>query len=289
MQENDFIKIYSSSDIHNATKKNIKDSSNIINNLDKSIRDKYKKIKNDNKTRKLNIYKIFRLFYFLLTKATDNGLNDNLIKVSKNEYLTLFSSFDKTDIKETLQLLIGLNIEVSNTAGTKYINVFSSIAEEEQERGYIKARFTDEFYEELRKHCKKTSMYLFFNKNLFAINIKHNPHSFMLGMRIFYNKRTNIGKARENEITIKSLLDYCYIDENTEKYKDKQLSYCIKAPIERDLNKLVEMNILSKWEYKEKTPTNFQEFYNSSITYTITNFDELKQISDLKEKKLKGR
>ena len=86
MQENDFIKIYSSSDIHNATKKNIKDSSNIINNLDKSIRDKYKKIKNDNKTRKLNIYKIFRLFYFLLTKATDNGLNDNLIKVSKNEY-----------------------------------------------------------------------------------------------------------------------------------------------------------------------------------------------------------
>lgn len=289
MQENDFIKVYSSSDIHNATKKNIKDSSNIINNLDKSIRDKYKKIKKDDNTRKLNIYKIFRLFYFLLTKATDNGLNDTLIKVSKNEYLTLFSSFDKSDIKETLQLLIGLNIEVSNINSTKYINIFSSFAEEEQERGYIKAKFTNEFYEELRKHCKNTSMYLFLNKNLFAIDIKHNPHSFMLGMRIFYNKRTNIGKARENEITIKSLLDYCYIDENTSKYKEGQLSYCIKTPIERDLNKLEEMNILS-WKYKNnKIPTNFQEFCNSSITYSITNFDELKQISDLKEKKLKGR
>lgn len=290
MQENNFIKVYSSSDIHNATKKNIKDSNNIIHNLDKSIRDKYKANKDNNKSKKkINIYKVFRLFYFLLTKATDNGLSDTLIKVSKNEYLTLFSSFDKSDIKETLQLLIGLNIEISDINSTKYINVFSSIAEEEQERGYIKARFTDEFYEELRKHCKKTSMYLFFNKNLFAIDIKHNPHSFMLGMRIFYNKRTNIGKARENEITIKSLLDYCYIDENTEKYKDKQLSYCIKAPIERDLNKLVEMNILS-WQYKNNNiPQNFQEFYNSSIVYNICNFDELKQISDLKEKKLKGR
>lgn len=283
MQENDFIKVYSNSDIHNATKSNIKNSNNIINNLDMTLRNKYREQKN-----KVNIYKIFRLFYFLLTKATDNGLNDNLIKVSKNEYLMLFSSFDKEDIKETLQLLIGLNIEVSNSDSTKYINVFSSIAEEEQERGYIKALFTDEFYEELRKHSKKTLMYLFFNKNLFKINMKQHPHSFMLGMRIFYNKRTNIRKARENEISIKTLLDYCFIDETTIKYKSGQLTECIKKPIEKDLNELTEKHIL-EWKYKGKEPKNYQEFYNSSITYTIFNYDEIKEISDLKEKKLKSR
>ena len=128
-------------------------------------------------------------------------------------------------------------------------------------------------------------MFFYFNRNLFNIDIGRNPHSFLLGIRIFYNKRINLNRAYENKISIKSLLDYCYFNKTGSNYIDCQYKRVIQEPIERDLEKLAEVGILT-WKY-EKTPTNFNEFLDSTITYTINDYDSLKEIQELKEKRLK--
>lgn len=260
MIENDYINVYFNQETHNCIKQNIKDKNNIINNLTYDLKENCKK-------ENINMYKIFKLFFYLLHKATINGLNDTLIKISRSEYLDMFGTYDKADIIENLKLLIGLTVKTTKKEGTTFTNVFSYVEEKDQEFGYIKARFTEEFYQLL-----KPKMFFPFNKSLFSINIKHNPNSFMLGMRLFYNKRVNNKNSRNNVISVKSLLDYCYFNTESIRYKQKRLTQFIRIPFEKDLTKLADYGIT--WEYITE-PKSFKDFLNAKISYKINDYDKI--------------
>lgn len=86
---------------------------------------------------------------------------------------------------------------------------------------------------------------------LFSIDFKCNPHAWTIGKKLLNHSNSNLGKANEYILSVRALLAYiesipaeAEVAEGNRNYTDR-----IIAPLERDLNALVDIGVLDYWDY----------------------------------------
>ena len=90
-----------------------------------------------------------------------------------------------------------------------------------------------------------------FNKKLWKVNGKLNPNAYAFGFKLFAHHNMNIAKPNANRISVSTLLDVAPSIPRYEEvaHSDRHFDKRIIAPFERDLDALVDFEILKSWEY----------------------------------------
>jgi hypothetical protein len=127
-----------------------------------------------------------------------------------------------------------------------------------------------EFETRLEEYLLKKSNIMLINNDLFSIksNRTQNPYALTLGYKIYYQANYNRYKdEKPNNVfsmSVKSLLEVCQRS-GLPSYKkvnntSQHLGKLIISPIERDLNRLIEMGCITKWHYEDKQGNAVQDY-----------------------------
>lgn len=108
-------------------------------------------------------------------------------------------------------------------------------------QGKCKIVFTGPFVEFMANGGR---FYMPFYKALLSINSQYNPYGFQLGHKLQTHRFINDGKPGQDIISVESLMRVCGFNDST-RHPAKE----VIDPFERDLDKLQELGVLSKWEY----------------------------------------
>lgn len=84
-----------------------------------------------------------------------------------------------------------------------------------------------------------------FPRQLLTINSNKNPYSYNLGRKLAAYFNMNLGKPNQNIISVRNLAKIMNISLKTTKHISQQ----IIQPFERDIDALVDIGVLKKWEY----------------------------------------
>ena len=84
-----------------------------------------------------------------------------------------------------------------------------------------------------------------FPRQLLTINSNKNPYSYNLGRKLAAHSNMNLGKPNQNIISVRKLAKIMNISLKTTKHISQQ----IIQPFERDIDALVDIGVLKKWEY----------------------------------------
>lgn len=212
-----------------------------------------------------------KLLDILVIKATQMRLGDTLIKLQLKEFMRMRGLKDEKEarkqIKRDMDALDRVRFEYKGVGDNKrsWFKVslsggFSGII-----NGVIHYRFNEEFFASLRVNDAKY-LYMHIPMNAFMLPDNHHPYSYYLARRIAEHKRMNHGKANEDIISVKTLLESCT---NMVSYEGlgeaKQVQLRIRGPFERDMNSLSDT---IKWDYLLPSPETFEEFVKAKIKIT---------------------
>lgn len=209
-----------------------------------------------------------KLLDILVIKATEARMNETLIRLPLRDFMKMRGLKDEKEarkqVKRDMDALDRVRFEYKGTGENRrsWFRVslsggFSGIVQ-----GVIHYRFSEEFFESLRVQEAK---YLYMNLPMkaFMLPDNHHPYAYCLARRLAEHKRMNHGKANEDIISVKTLLDACT---NMPTYEDlgeaKQVQMRIRGPFERDLSAL---NDTIRWDYMHPAPDTFEKFLEAKI------------------------
>ena len=89
---------------------------------------------------------------------------------------------------------------------------------------------------------------LLLDERVFRINTNDNPHSWHIHKKLINHYSANMGKPNEYRLSVQALLDYVTSIPKPEDVPRKETERII-APMERDLNALVDLGVLDYWDY----------------------------------------
>lgn len=187
-----------------------------------------------------------KLLDCLLIKMTEEGFNTPFAKLSLKEYAEMT---DKKDLKELrkktkLDLDILASVRITRRHNKdNYKRTHLCGGTYGIENGKIIFKFNDDFFKIFISQKYFLSMPL----EALQFNERQHPHSYLLYKKIVSHRRINLGKPRENIISVKTLYDYCSTLTRYETVTNsgRAISQRIIEPFERDLDAITAFS----WEY----------------------------------------
>jgi hypothetical protein len=230
----------------------------------------------------------------LMIESTKTGLQDTLVKLSLDKYMTMRGLRNEKETRKQInrdflalqrirfkyKYKRGEWIEVSLYGGTKGIK-----------NGIINFRFNQEFYNSFKAGGKGAFMFMYFPPEALSINPQYNPHTYYLGRRIAEHKRENIGKPNADIISVKTLLSACPEMPTYEQVMkgDRHVTQRIIEPFERDLNRLAPS---IRWEYigdypndTDSTKDHNKAFFDSMIGITWDRYPDMSKLENGRKKR----
>ena len=128
-----------------------------------------------------------------------------------------------------------------------------------------------------------------YREEMFSIDTNRNPCSYNLAYKLQFHGERNKGKSNENIISVENLTAVCDVlpdlkkaTEEEERSRRKETPLChsnkfiekVVKPFERDMNALVDKNIISEWYYiQDKVrycgKVNLKNFYSLNIYFKL--------------------
>lgn len=189
-----------------------------------------------------------QLLDIICITLTESGAKSPTVSFPLEEYMLKRGLKDRKEarnqVKADLELLQQANIKAEqrkrgNTVYYEFINIADS---GKIDNGFITFTFGTSFYNMLLSYPVMP-----YPAKLLQINGKRNPNSSPFGRKIAEHKNMNVGKANENIIAVKTLLEVGNLPTKEEVMRtDKHLDQRIIKPFERDLDALSD---IFKWHY----------------------------------------
>lgn len=219
------------------------------------------------------------LLDIILYKADHQGKS---IEIPLKEYMHIRGLSDvksaRQQLDRDLKQIFSINFECNHNKKFIRINMFEYQAEIKE--GKINILLTTSFYNLITNpYLNGKKMFMFLPAEALKINLKHNPNSYYFIRYISLHKHMNLNKHNEHRISVKSLIES---NPNfTDRYLKadrKRFSEYVLDPFQRDLNILIDIKILTNWEYEThpKAPETFDEFLESYIIVTWNDYPEEK-------------
>ena len=122
-----------------------------------------------------------------------------------------------------------------------------------------------------------------FPLKLLQVNLKHYPHVYSLGRKLFLHKNMNYNKSNSEIISVKSLLESVSTLPTYDELKSTgKIKQRIIEPFEETFKFLVELNILSEWHYRsEKIDYYYEEFVNLYVIFRVKDYPTRQRKVDL--------
>lgn len=92
------------------------------------------------------------------------------------------------------------------------------------------------------------SFTLLLDPRAFQVNTKRNPHAWHIHKKLVNHYSANMGKPNEYRLSVASMLEYVSSIPRPEDVPRKETERIV-APLERDLNILVNLGVLDYWDY----------------------------------------
>jgi hypothetical protein len=206
----------------------------------------------------------------LIITATARGLKDTLVSLPLNEYMLMRDLSDEKEarvqVKQDMDTLERIHFELKGSGrhrGNWLTIHISGGTHGIIKNGVIVFRFNEDFYNALRINEKKY-LYMYFPAEALQGNLHKNPYKYWLARKIAEHKRMNLGKANEDTISTKALIEACPNFPTREKIIkwSREITREAIEPFERDLNAL---EPAFTWEYAGEQPSNYETFINSNI------------------------
>ena len=107
------------------------------------------------------------------------------------------------------------------------------------------------FGEEYVKHLADWGYLMKYPDEMFQISTQYNPYSFNLGRKMLVHRHTNEkSKKTRNTLSVKSLLSQIPDFPTVESLpRQDMFRERIVKPFERDMNKLIELGVIARWNY----------------------------------------
>jgi hypothetical protein len=230
----------------------------------------------------------------LMITATQNGLQDTLVKLPLKKYMLMrrlkCAKEARVQVRRDIDALERVSFEYKGKGKQKdtWLRVYISGGTAGQiENGDIIFRFNQDFFDSFRVSVKNKYLYMYFPKEALQGNIRRHPHKYWLARKISEHKRMNIGKKNENILSVKTLVKSCpsLPKEEDVESSGRGFTQRIREPFERDMN---EFNKSLSWHYiNGKTPQTFKTFMCSSITIDWKDYPDTTQLETKKAKRAK--
>ena len=217
--------------------------------------------------------------YNRVNPVTDDKLEKwQFISMSVSDYMSQcgisFRQRAKEQIINALELFSRISLSwtepVKNKKKTNY-NTFNIdiVSAFKIVRGKILIHFDLKFL----RYLSSFAYLMPFNVNIFKINLHKHPLSYQIARRLLLHHNMNYSKTNANTITVKKIIESL---PDLPKYGDvinkgRQVKQLIISPLERDINHLKELDILSNWSYDNSSNT-YKEWVKSSISFIVADY-----------------
>ena len=231
----------------------------------------------------------------LMITATENGLQDTLVKLPLRQYMDMRELSDEKEIrkqiKSDIDALERISFEYKGIGKQRGAWLKVSIAGGtvgQIKNGDIIFRFNQDFFDSFKVGVGNRYLYMYFPREALQGNIRANPWKYWLARKISEHKRMNIGKPNEDIISVQTLIDAC---PNFPTYEEvmsgnRGVTQRIIEPFERDLDAL---SPTLSWEYQDlsENPKNYQEFVSANVVTRWSAYPDTPRIESGKKKRAK--
>ena len=189
------------------------------------------------------------LLDILIYKLTQTGANSPTITITLDEFMRLRGLKNKKEarkqINADLETLFNCRVSFSDTTSGKYKNYLDIHILDSKgiKNSIITATLGSSFYM-LIKNYPLMLMPL----NIFALDLKTNPHSYYISRKLSEHLRMNLNKPSENIISVRALVESCPLLPTYDEVSQagRQVNQRIIQPFIRDLTELEDY---FKWEF----------------------------------------
>lgn len=210
----------------------------------------------------------FKLFLYLSSLATENGLSNELILLD-NKVLA-------SDLKMANKALILLSLEYLNSITFNYIHKCKSkpakhsckiIDNYSASKGYISIKLNAEYLSLLGIY---RNQFISIPNEFFALDIKSYRHSVFLCYYILLHRKRNFSRKNKDVISVKELIKHCpLLPKYFELGEQKQVSRSIIAPFENNMNYLASVFHFT-WKY-ESNVSSYVSFQTNKVLLDCNN------------------
>ena len=229
----------------------------------------------------------------LIITATNNGNNETntLIQLPLVKYKQMRGLVNtketRKQVKKDLTALEAITLEYRGTGSQK--DNYMRLKIGAGKHGIMKSVIFFDFRPEFLITALEQSQYMYWHNDALKFNDKYNPHSYYFSRKIHVHKRQNLGKANENTIGVRSLVNSS--PDLRKKLLDTKTRFVqqILEPFERDLD----VCSAFKWEYRgvnnaqAEAPDSLQEFLALNIGISWLNYPTTPELAKLKNDKKK--
>ena len=212
----------------------------------------------------------------LIITATESGQTDTTVKLPLADYMLMRGLKDiktaREQVKNDLEALFRISLSFSENKKGKnenYIDMRICTT-----KGIVKGVIVFGFNEKFFKLIKDYPI-MPYPREILSFNLNNNPNSPHLLRRISEHKNMNYGKANEDIIGVKTLIEASPPLPKYEEIKDiGGIEQRIIKPFERDMDAIESI----KWNYCGKNgtqveyPTTYTEFIQAKIKITWTSY-----------------
>ena len=204
------------------------------------------------------------------------------VSITLKEYMTLCNLKNKTkaieQLRNALNIIGRIHVDFMDTVynGKKkaeknfcYFQLANNIARDKG-KGIYSISFNIEFLRHLAN-----SYIMPFPLKALSIDLKHYPIAYQLCRRLALHHNMNYFKGNANNISVKALIDSITLLPTHQEILngDRQIGKRIIKPLEKALDILVKVGILSGWHYNQQfTKKTYEQWLDSAIVFTFTDF-----------------
>jgi len=210
----------------------------------------------------------FKLFLYLSSLATENGLSNELILLD-NKVLA-------SDLKMANKALILLSLEYLKSITFNYIHKCKGnptkhsckiIDDYSASKGYISIKLNAEYLSLLGIY---RNQFVSIPNEFFALDIKSYRHSVFLCYYILLHRKRNFSKKNKDVISVKELIKHCpLLPKYFDLGKQKQVSRNIVVPFKNNMDYLASVFNFT-WKY-EKDVSSYVSFQTNKVLLDCNN------------------
>lgn len=189
------------------------------------------------------------LLDIIIYKLTKSGANTPVINITLDEFMKLRGLTNKKEarkqVKADLETLFNCRVSFTDSTTGKYQNFIDLHVLDSKgiKNSVITVTLGLSFFT-LIKNYPLMLMPL----NVFSIDLKANPHAYYISRKLAEHKRMNLGKANENIIAVKTLIEACPLLPTYEEVSQagRQVNQRIIQPF---INNLTALEEYFTWEF----------------------------------------
>jgi hypothetical protein len=226
----------------------------------------YKSSKYKGQAMTVPMQKVLSMYHEELCKIAPANLEDlgeiklkdlgkySKVRITRDKYMELTKTKDRKTADKTIDIACDRLYEISFCAaidrGGKDTEIYKGRLFQSQALKLRGGVYEMEFSNDFLRYCATTTPQAFHNA-MYQINGNNNPYSWGLGQKLRQHYELNRGKRNQNRLSVKKLLaavpDIPTYSEVRAGARD--VNRRIIEPVERDLDELVRLDIVKRWEY----------------------------------------